>query len=188
MSFFNSKIGLVFFVTFLRIPVAIAFALTIAYVKQTWSVIGLEVIFLGLIELTDFSDGFLARKWGVVTEGGALFDPFADSASRLIVFWSLAYTGHALALVPLVMALRDIIVAYSRILMASRQVSVRAKLSGKIKAVVQAVVSFLLVLGPLFPIYQEFHLMAVISWIVIIATSLSAVEYVMSGIQALKRN
>ncbi|PIE89378.1 MAG: hypothetical protein CR997_11665 [Acidobacteria bacterium] len=181
------RIKLVFTITAVRIPLAILFSLMVFNLEQTWKCVAIETLLLALIELSDFLDGFLARKWGVVTELGALFDPFADSTSRLILFGGLAFAGLAVAIVPLIMALRDITVAYSRIAMAAKNISVSAKLSGKIKAVVQGVASFILVLGPhLLFFYDDFHIKSIVSWLVILVTAFSAIEYVMGGTRALR--
>ncbi|PIE01884.1 MAG: hypothetical protein CSA81_09625 [Acidobacteria bacterium] len=182
------RIKLVFAITAIRIPLAILFSLMVFNLEQTWKCVAIETLLLALIELSDFLDGFLARKWGVVTELGALFDPFADSTSRLVLFGGLAFAGLAVAIVPLIMALRDITVAYSRIAMAAKDISVSAKLSGKIKAVVQGVASFILVLGPhLLFFYDDFHIKSIVSWLVILVTAFSAIEYVMGGTRALRQ-
>ena len=50
-----------------------------------------------MIELTDALDGAIARARGVTSELGATLDPLTDSMSRLIVYWTLAAAGGALA-------------------------------------------------------------------------------------------
>ena len=141
------------------------------------------LVLLGLIEISDLLDGYSARKLGLVSEHGAMLDPYADSVSRLIVFWSLASVDYISFLVPLVMALRDVTVAYSRIILTRHNRSVAAKRSGKIKAVVQGVGAFIiLLLGPVYGILIGIWPKYLLSWIIIIATAASVFEYAASAV------
>jgi CDP-diacylglycerol--glycerol-3-phosphate 3-phosphatidyltransferase len=165
-------------VTFARVPLVTAFAIILLNAQHTTATLFLCAVLLGLAELTDMLDGILARRLGTVTEWGAMLDPYMDSISRLIVYWTLACTGLVVAFAPLAMALRDITVAYSRITLARYGKSVSAKLSGKIKAEVQGGAAVLLVLGPLYWKYTGTWTLQVLSWTVIVVTLLSAIEYV----------
>ena len=173
--------------TLARIPLAIIFLLVLPSGKRVESTFFLSLILLGIIELTDAIDGKIARRFRLVSEWGATLDPFADSVSRLIVYWALATKGRVLLFVPLVMALRDITVAYSRIVLAQNNQTVSAKKSGKVKASVQATGAFLALGGPLY--YEAIGQWSyyVLSWIIIIVTLLSAIEYVHEAMSALKK-
>lgn len=46
-------------------------------------------ILFGIIEITDFVDGRVARKTDSVTPFGKVFDPFADSVARLTYFLAI---------------------------------------------------------------------------------------------------
>ncbi len=143
---------------------------------------------LGLIEVSDLVDGLLARHLKQASEWGAILDPYADSVSRVVVFWALARADLALWVAPLVMALRDITVAYSRIVLMRRGGAVSARLSGKVKAVVQGSVGLLLLFGPLYrPIAGDWAMPA-LSWLVIVVTGLSAIEYVVAAARVRERS
>lgn len=143
---------------------------------------------LGLIEMSDLLDGLLARFLKRASEWGAILDPYADSISRVVVFWALARADLALWVTPLVMALRDITVAYSRIVLMRRGASVSARLSGKVKAVVQGGGGLLLLFGPLYgPVAGEWAMPA-LSWLVIVVTGLSAIEYVAAAARVRARS
>ncbi len=185
---------LVQMLTLVRPPLAAAFAAVLLSFKQTPSVLRQEspfvlilcAILLILVELSDLLDGILARRAGVVSEWGATLDPYADSISRITVYWALAYRGFAMALVPLIMACRDVTVAYSRVILARSGRSVSAKRSGKIKAEVQSVGSVLILLGPFYWAYTGKWTIHTLSWIVIVVTAASVVEYVAAAISASK--
>ena len=94
---------------------------------------------LALSELTDFFDGFLARKFNLVTELGKILDPMADSITRLTIL--LTFTQGFIRL-PLflvfVFVYRDAMISTLRTVCAFRGVTLAARTSGKIKAVLQA--------------------------------------------------
>ena len=174
--------------TIARIPVAILFGLLLVYAPDTLLKLLACLALLGFIEISDAVDGHIARHYNLVTEYGAMLDPFADSISRLIIYFSLASNGLVLFLVPLCMALRDVTVAYSRIVLAQKNRTVSAKRSGKIKAAFQALGAFAALLGPYYwDIIGSWSFYA-LSWVIMLVTLVSAVEYVHSAIHALKEN
>lgn len=175
-------------ITLIRIPLAVLFSIILVTGADTWLKLILCLILLSFIELSDAFDGVIARRFDLASEYGATLDPFADSISRLIVYWSLAAHSLVLLLVPLCMALRDITVAYSRIIMAKKNLSVSAKKSGKIKAVFQAVGAYFALLGPYYWGLVGTWSFFALSWIIIIITMLSSVEYVGSAVSALRSN
>ena len=164
--------------TLVRIPIAVLFLVVLLYAKETMLTLGLNFLLLLIIEFSDLFDGKIARRFGLVSESGATLDPFADSVSRLIVYWALANKGLVIYLVPLIMALRDITVAYSRIVLAQNDRTVSAKKSGKLKATVQAIGSFLALLGPYYWDYTGRWVYYALSWIIITVTFFSSIEYV----------
>lgn len=110
----------------------------------------LPFILLGLLvlsELSDFFDGFVARKWNQVTDLGKILDPMADSIARISVF--LAFTQGFVQL-PLMLVLvflyRDVFISMLRTLCALRGVTLAARKTGKIKAVIQAIAAFAILL------------------------------------------
>ncbi len=98
-------------------------------------------------EITDLLDGYFARKWDYVTDLGKILDPMADSISRITAL--LAFSQGMIAL-PLLLVFvffyRDATISTLRTLCALRGVTLAARTSGKIKAVVQAVAIFLILL------------------------------------------
>lgn len=183
----KSNFILVQLITLSRIPMAMIFGLTLNYCDWSYGMLLFWLALLGLIEISDLLDGFSARRFNLVSEHGAMLDPYADSVSRLIVFWSMASaqyhsTHYIIFFVPLVMALRDVTVAYSRIILTKHNRSVAAKRSGKIKAVVQGVGAFIILLGPVYWSFTGEWTRYVLSWVIIIATAASVVEYAASAI------
>ncbi len=97
----------------------------------------------GVSELSDLFDGRMARRHNRVTDLGKLLDPMADSIFRLSVL--LGFTQGIIQLPLLLVCLlfyRDMVISTLRTLCALRGVALAARMSGKIKAVVQAIIIF----------------------------------------------
>lgn len=102
---------------------------------------------LGVSELSDALDGFLARKYNQVTDLGKILDPMADSISRISVF--LTFTQPPVN-VPLVLVFvflyRDSVISTLRTICALRGFALAARPSGKIKAIIQGISAFFITL------------------------------------------
>lgn len=101
---------------------------------------------LTICEFSDFFDGFFARRMNLVTDLGKVLDPMADSVTHITLF--LTFTQGVVGL-PLLLVFiflyRDLFISTLRTLCALRSVALAARLSGKLKTAIQAVVSFLIV-------------------------------------------
>lgn len=90
-------------------------------------------------EVTDMLDGYYARKKNEVSDLGKLLDPFADSFSRFTVLLSFAMAGFGYLWMIALIFYRDITVAYIRTAALKSGKIVSARVSGKIKAMVQGI-------------------------------------------------
>ncbi len=100
-----------------------------------------------LSELSDMFDGFIARRQKKVTDLGKLLDPMADSIFRLSIL--LSFTQGAIQLPVLLVAVffyRDTIISTLRTLCALKGLALAARVSGKVKAVIQAVIGFFILI------------------------------------------
>src|SRR5262245_38149669 len=174
-------------VTLARVPLAVLFAVWLFLCDRS----GMQPFLAGLVlllgEITDFLDGLLARQLGVVSEWGAMLDPYADSVARLVAYWALAQVGLAHPLTPLVMAVRDVTVAYCRIVLTRSGRSVSAKWSGKVKAWVQGFGAFVLLFTPVYPAGWGPWVVLIASWVVIVATAASSLEYIAAAVRAARQ-
>ena len=146
---------------------------------------------LGLLVISEFSDifdGFLARRRNQVTDLGKLLDPMADSITRISLFLTFTQGFVQLPLlIVLVFLYRDFFISTLRTLCALRGVALAARWSGKLKAIIQAVVAFLIVIlmipyttGQLsLELFRQISIYAVS--IAAIYTALSAIDYFYSN-------
>ncbi len=142
--------------TWLRIA-AIPLFVAILYIDESWLTtsqanIIATVIFVAAA-ITDWFDGYLARKWNQTSAFGAFLDPVADKlmvAAALIVLVELGRTD---AIVALIIIGREITISALREWMAQlgQSKSVAVSMLGKVKTVSQLVaIPFLLYDGVLF--------------------------------------
>jgi CDP-diacylglycerol---glycerol-3-phosphate 3-phosphatidyltransferase len=97
---------------------------------------------------TDFLDGYLARKWNVVSVFGRIMDPFADKVLVIGAFIYLAGPGFAVGdrqvsgvypWMAAVILARELLITSIRAAFESRGVSFAATTSGKLKMILQSI-------------------------------------------------
>lgn len=88
---------------------------------------------LGVAALTDFLDGFLARRQGKETRLGEFLDPLADKICISSVFVMLARRGRLPGWVPGVIIGREVLITLFRVYAGTRGSSVPASVWGKLK-------------------------------------------------------
>ncbi len=83
--------------------------------------------------LTDFADGYIARKYGLITNTGKMLDAIADKVLVNSVLIILAADGAINAIIPVIIVLRDIVVNAIKMEAAGKGVVIAAIKSGKFK-------------------------------------------------------
>ncbi len=131
----------------------------------TWSRIVAAAIFI-LAAITDFVDGKIARKCGLVTRFGKFMDPLADKfmvfAALLAIIFSdfIIPTGETLShgflknvffWMSLIIIFRELMVTSLRLVVASsdQQIVIPANIWGKLKTVSQMVCIVTVILEPI---------------------------------------
>ncbi len=103
------------------------------------------IIFI-VAAITDWLDGFLARKNNQVSNFGKLWDPIADKLLVLAALLLLMAWGRVGFIAVLILESRELIIGGVRSLAAANGVVIAADMSGKIKTVVQFIAIILLLL------------------------------------------
>lgn len=127
--------------TWLRVALVPVFVV-VFYLPFVW-VPPVTAILFALAGITDWADGWLARRWGVVTKFGAFLDPVADKIMVAVALVLLVQTdGRAwLALPAAVIIGREITVSALREWMAQSGLSSKVAVNwvGKVKTALQMV-------------------------------------------------
>ena len=114
------------------------------------SVLNLVILAIfAIASITDFVDGYLARKNNQVTTFGKFAEPIADKMLVNTVLLMLVARGTIPVVPVLLMIARDIIVDGCRLIAMSNGVVVAAGFLGKLKTVLQMVTIILILLNNL---------------------------------------
>jgi CDP-diacylglycerol--glycerol-3-phosphate 3-phosphatidyltransferase len=129
-----------------------------------------------LASVTDWLDGYLARRRGQITAIGQMMDPLADKLLTSAAFISLVQIGLVPAWIVAVIVGRELAVTGLRSLASARGRPFPASPLGKIKMVAQVLTVLLLLVGhnghpTLFTLGQ------VALWIVVVTAVASAYDY-----------
>lgn len=145
-----------------------------------WYIVAL--ILFAVASITDFLDGYIARKNNLVTNFGKFLDPLADKilvASALACFTDVGLINC----VPLIIIIsREFMVSGLRLIASGEGVVIPAGMSGKLKtaftmvSIIYILMYCILDLGNA-PTHTAYIVMQVLVWISVILTIYSGCEY-----------
>jgi CDP-diacylglycerol--glycerol-3-phosphate 3-phosphatidyltransferase len=178
------------FLTWLRI-VAIPLFVAVLYMPESWiternaNVISMWIFIAAAV--TDWADGYLARRWNQTTSFGAFLDPVADKlmvAAALIV---LTEKGIVDPFASLIIIGREITISALREWMAQigQSKSVAVNILGKVKTVSQLfAIPFLLFNGVLFGLFHTVPVGRALIWLAAGITLWSMIVYLRAALAA----
>jgi CDP-diacylglycerol---glycerol-3-phosphate 3-phosphatidyltransferase len=106
----------------------------------------LAALFFGIAFITDFLDGYLARKHGTVTALGKFLDPLADKILVCMTLIMLIPLGRAAAWMVVIIVAREIAVTGLRSAAVTEGIVIQASKLGKYKTFFQAMATVALCL------------------------------------------
>ena len=128
--------------------------LEVGHVGVSYVNIAMLLLFL-IASFTDFLDGFIARKYNLITTFGKFADPIADKLLVTSMFILFASKGIIPVVPVILMVARDTIVDMCRMLASTNGVVVAAGFMGKLKTVLQMVTISVILLSNLpFELYR----------------------------------
>lgn len=124
--------------TVLRIALVPVFVVLffVAGAQEPWWRVGAFVVF-AVAMATDYVDGYLARRLGLVTDFGKIADPIADKALMAAAMISLSLVGELFWWVTAVILVREVGITLWRLFGVDHVVA--AGRGGKLKTVTQTV-------------------------------------------------
>lgn len=99
----------------------------------------LGVVTFSIASLTDFLDGYLARRSGKITKFGIILDPIADKFLVISAFIVLVDMERLPAWMAIVIIAREFLVTGLRVVALSKDIVIPAEFGGKLKTATQIV-------------------------------------------------
>ncbi len=127
-----------------------------------------------IASVTDFVDGFLARKYNLVTNFGKFMDPLADKLLVCSALICLVEMGRIPAWIVIIIIAREFIISGFRLIASDNGVVIAANYWGKFKTVFQMIMVCLMI-GNI-PALQL--LTDIVMWISLALTVISLIDYV----------
>lgn len=127
-----------------------------------------------LASMTDWLDGYLARKNNLVTDFGKFMDPIADKLLVCSAMICLVEQGMLASWMVIVIIGREFIISGFRLVASDKGTVIAASYWGKFKTVFQMIMVIMLILD-LGGVWNT--IAQVITWIALILTVVSLVDY-----------
>jgi len=170
------------FFTYLRMAMA-PLVMGVMYIPWSWAGWTAAIIFI-LGSLTDWVDGYLARKLKVESTAGQLMDPIADKVLVLGAIVMLLAMGRVDAITVFLLLARDILIGGIRSVAAAQQIIIAAKPFGKWKTGLQMVaIPCLLVFDPLWGVVPVARIGQIALWLSVVLSLVSAAEYILGYVR-----
>lgn len=145
--------------TVIRLLAAPAVALVFMLLARPYADWAALILFIGA-SVTDWLDGYLARKWNQTSRFGAMLDPIADKAMVIIALFAVSnlFGATPFVVVPAVIILfREVFVAGLREFLGAQAGLLKVTKLAKWKTTVQMVAISVLLVNGLFEHYMTMH-------------------------------
>ncbi|WP_069997719.1 CDP-diacylglycerol--glycerol-3-phosphate 3-phosphatidyltransferase [Cellulosilyticum sp. I15G10I2] len=142
--------------------------------------------------LTDFLDGYLARKLNLVTNLGKFMDPLADKMLVTAAMIAIVDKGYLLpagilpAWIVVFILLREFIVSGIRLVAAAENKIIAANYLGKVKTVIQMLMIIIYLIPIEFPFIKG--LAITLAYLALLLTLISGLEYMWQNKHIIKTN
>lgn len=129
--------------------------------------------------VTDWFDGYLARKNNLVTDFGKFMDPLADKLLVCSALICMIELGRLPAWMVVIIIAREFIISGFRLIAAEKGVVIAANYWGKFKTATQMIMIILLILDIQLPFFRI--LTQILIWVSLILTVISLVTYILDN-------
>ena len=133
-----------------------------------------------IASLTDFLDGYFARRSGDITEFGIILDPIADKFLVISALIVLVDMERLAAWIAIIIIVREFLVTGLRVVALSKDIVIPAELGGKIKTGVQIAAVLCLILNRSLFNINLYDIGIVLIWLALVLSIVSGVNYTIS--------
>ncbi len=128
--------------------------------------------------LTDWLDGYLARRQNLITDFGKFMDPIADKLLVCSAMICLSADGRLAAWITIIIIGRELVISGFRLVASDKGTVIAASYWGKFKTTFQMVMIIMLLLN--FGGWWN-TIAVIVSWIAVILTVVSLVDYLVKN-------
>lgn len=137
----------------------------------------LAMLIFTIASITDFLDGYLARKYHLITNFGKFADPLADKLLVMTAFITLVGAGVIPMWIVAVIVCRELAVTGLRLLLVNDGEVLAAAWPGKVKTATQMLAIIFLLIDD-FPVKGlPFSIGTILLYVCLVATVYSGVDY-----------
>lgn len=137
----------------------------------------LGALVFSIASITDFLDGYLARRSGQVTKFGIIMDPIADKFLIISALIVLVDMERISAWMAIVLIMREFLITALRVVALSRDIVIPAEMGGKLKTTAQISAILCLILTGNFFIIDLYDVGIVLIWVALVLAVVSGVKY-----------
>ena len=142
------------------------------------------VIIFAVASATDFLDGYIARKYNLITNFGKLMDPLADKLLVCAALIAMVQLGDVAPWVVILIVSREFLITGFRTIAVEQNIVLAASNWAKVKTASQMIMIILVLLDIQIPTVQL--LGQGLIWLAAALTVISAVEYIAKNRNVLK--
>ena len=153
--------------------IMVPFFLVAVYFEKDSQVLPISAIIFAVASFTDFLDGYLARKYNLITDFGKFMDPLADKVLVVAALAVLVEMNLIPAWMIVLIITREYAVSILRAIAANTGQVSAASQGGKAQTVSQIIAVLMLLLNIKYGIY--------VMWIAVILTFVSGMDYLMKN-------
>lgn len=146
------------------------------------SIIAATIIFT-LASLTDFLDGYLARKHNLITNFGKFMDPLADKLLTLSAFIIFIKFDLIHPVIVFIIVSRELIISIFRAIAADQNIVLAASKLAKMKTVSQMVVILFLLIIMIINNEVLYYISIFLIYLMLFLTITSLIEYLVKNKQ-----
>ena len=158
-----------FFIVFLLVPITPV---------DKWIALGIFIV----ASLTDFLDGYIARKYHLVTNFGKFMDPLADKLLVCSALICLIELDRIPSWMVIIIIAREFVISGFRLIASDNGVVIAASYWGKFKTTFQMIAVCLMIAD----IAMLSLVTSIVTWIAVILTVVSLVDYLIKNKDVMK--
>lgn len=137
----------------------------------------LGAVIFGIASITDFLDGYIARKRGQITKFGIILDPIADKFLVIAALVLLVDMSRLSVWIAVAIIVREFLVTGLRAVALSKDIVIPAEMGGKLKIGFQIAAILCLILAEDMFGIDLYDIGLVLMWVALVLSIVSGVQY-----------